>query len=157
MNSETLTDAFSWIMQILEEEKTHYQIVGGMAAFLHGGSRPIHDIDMYIPAEKAERVYQRVREFISKPLKRYTEEGWDIEYFQLIYSDQKIEIGRSPGWKFLSGKTNEWVNQDIDFKNFDQIKFADIVTHVMPKPVLISYKRLLDREVDRQDVADLAD
>lgn len=157
MKNGVVRDALAWIRQILDTAEVPYQIVGGMAAWLHGGTRPIHDIDMYIPADKGAVVYSLVREFVSKPLKRYQEAEWDIEYFQLLYNGQKIEIGVSPGAKFLNRATGEWIEQTIDFNRSDTLNFEGYDVLVMLKEELIRYKTILNREVDRIDIEDLAD
>ena len=59
--------------------------------------------------------------FIRKPLRRYQEELWDIEYFQIIYNGQKIEFGCEPGAKIFDRKNNLWVDLNTDFNNFYEI------------------------------------
>ena len=63
--------------------KSPFQIVGGLAATIHGGSRPVADIDLYIPKEFAESVLPSVGNYISKPLCHYVEHGWDLDYLRL--------------------------------------------------------------------------
>ncbi|MDF5473521.1 MazG-related protein, partial [Vibrio parahaemolyticus] len=42
--SDKVKVALQWLKQILDEEAVEYQIVGGLAATIHGGSREIADI-----------------------------------------------------------------------------------------------------------------
>ncbi|WP_319018089.1 hypothetical protein [Gallaecimonas mangrovi] len=51
--TEQVTQALNWLTALLARQQLPYQIVGGLAAHLYGGSRPVADIDLYIPAAKA--------------------------------------------------------------------------------------------------------
>jgi hypothetical protein len=65
--------------------------VGGLAATIYGGSREVADIDLYIRNSDADKVLSHVSKYISKPLTHYVEYGWDLEYFQLVYQNQKLK------------------------------------------------------------------
>ncbi len=151
-----VTDALVWIKSILDDENVQYQVVGGLAANIHGGKRPIADIDMYIPYDSAEVVLKQVREYISKPLSHYLEGAWDLEYFQLIYRGQKVEIGLSPGAKIMNHDTGEWVEQAIDFSLSVVGNFHGVEVPTMPKSELVAYKSLLGREVDIIDISEIS-
>ncbi len=43
--SEKLKVALKWLKGLLDAESIEYQIVGGLAATIHGGDREIADID----------------------------------------------------------------------------------------------------------------
>jgi hypothetical protein len=152
-----ITEALIWIKAILDDEGVPYQIVGGLAARIYGATRPLIDIDMYIPRGHAEVILPRVKEYISKPFKHYTEDVWDIEYFQLKYNGQKIEIAVSPGARFFDKKKSEWVDQTIDFSKSQIGEFEKIQIPVMPRDELVAYKRLLGREVDRADIDEIGE
>jgi hypothetical protein len=151
----TIEEALGWILGILNEQQIPYQIVGGTAAHIYGGSRPIADIDMYIPKERAAALASRLESFISKPLKHYLEDVWDIEYFQIIYKGQKLEFGVSPGTKIFDREATCWVEQVINFEDSVSRVFCGIEVNLMPIADLIGYKSLLDRDVDRIDVSEL--
>ncbi|MBU2712467.1 nucleotidyltransferase domain-containing protein [Zooshikella harenae] len=153
--SEKVKKALIWIRGILESESIQYQVVGGLAVRIHGGTRPVADIDIYIPKSSASKLLQHVQPYISKPLTHYVEEAWDLEYFQLIYEGQKIEIGLSPGTKIFDKRTSKWLELEIDYGvSVNGIYEGDEVP-VMPIPALVAYKSVLDRDVDRIDVAEL--
>jgi len=155
--TEKVDNAFSWIKSILEEETISYQVVGGMAAYIHGGKRPIADIDLYIRKVDADKLLNRVEAYISKPLKRYVEGAWDLEYFQLVYQQQKIEIGLSPGAKIWNKTSQQWVDQTIIFSDSVTGSYHNLAVSVMPKHALIHYKSILGREVDLIDIAEISD
>jgi len=150
-----VVDALIWIKDILESENTPYQIVGGFAAHIHGGSRPVADIDLYIPKEFATAILANVQNYISKPLTHYVEGLWDLEYFQLIYQEQKIEIGLSPGTKIFNSNIDEWVELSTDYSQSIIATYNGIEVPVIPIPELIAYKALLGRKVDLIDMREL--
>lgn len=144
-------NALIWIQSILERADVPYQIVGGLAAYIYGAKRPIADIDLYIPRDDAAKLEDELKPFISKPLTHYLEGERDLEYFQLIYQDQKIEIGLVPGVK-IKQKEGGWVNQTIDFTTSVMSEFEGARVPLMPKAQLIEYKTLLARDVDLFDI-----
>ena len=153
--SKLVTNALVWTKSILEENKVPYQIVGGLAAVIHGGSRPVADIDLYVPKEFIEKILPYVESTISKPLAHSVEHGWDVEYTQLIYQGQKIEIGLSPGTRLLTN-TGEWIELVIDYEKSVAGSYDGIEVPVIPVSSLISYKLVLGREVDYIDISDLS-
>ncbi|MBJ7538540.1 MazG-related protein [Marinomonas transparens] len=156
MSKKVLT-ALVWIKQILEEADIPYQIVGGLAASIHGGKRPVADIDLYIPRELSRVVLPKVESFISKPLKHCVEYGWDVEYFQLIYQEQKIEIGLSSGTKILNGASGEWFELNINYDHSTTGDYQGVALPVIPISELIAYKSILGREVDLIDIEEITD
>ena len=155
--NESVYRAMSWLKAILDGQGVRYQIVGGFAAHLHGGSRPIADIDLYIEKEDVHALLPFFQPFVSKPLKHYREEGWDLEYLQLIYENQKIEIGLSPGTKIFNTSSQQWVSLDVDLAESVQRDFHGLALPVININSLIEYKRVLNREVDRIDIRELED
>jgi len=154
--SEKVTNALTWLKRTLEKQGIPFQIVGGLAATIHGGSRSVADIDLYIPKVFAESLLPGVIGYISKPLAHYVEYGWDLEYFQLIYKGQKIEIGLSPGTKIRDVNTGEWVELVTDYSQSVVASYKGVEVPVMPISELIAYKSLLGREVDLFDITELA-
>lgn len=155
--NESVYRAMSWLKAILDGQGVRYQIVGGFAAHLHGCSRPIADIDLYIKKEDVNALLPFFQPFVSKPLKHYREEGWDLEYLQLIYENQKIEIGLSPGTKIFNTSSQQWVSLDVDLAESVQRDFHGLALPVININSLIEYKRVLNREVDRIDIRELED
>ena len=147
--------ALKWLKDLLEAEGVEYQIVGGLAATIHGGSREIADIDLYIRNSDANKVLARVSKFISKPLTHYTEYGWDLEYFQLVYQNQKIEIGLSQNTKIQSALDGSWHELKIYFSESVVKLYQGIELPVIPVHRLVEYKRILGREVDLIDIQEL--
>ncbi|WP_087026402.1 MazG-related protein [Thaumasiovibrio subtropicus] len=153
--SDKVKVALKWLKDLSEAEGVDYQIVGGLAATIHGGSREIADIDLYIRNSDANKVLARVSQFISKPLTHYTEYGWDLEYFQLVYQNQKIEIGLSQNTKIQSALDGSWYELEIYFSESVVKLYQGIELLVIPVHRLVEYKRILGREVDLIDIQEL--
>ncbi|WP_428774796.1 MazG-related protein [Vibrio sp.] len=147
--------ALQWLKGILDAQQVQYQIVGGLAATIHGGSRDVADIDLYIHSSDAGKILSLVTPYISKPLSHYVEGCWDLEYFQLIYHNQKIEIGLYPGTKIRSSQDGQWYALQTDFSKSVKKSYQGIEVPVIPVNKLVEYKRLLGREVDLIDLEDL--
>ncbi|EGQ8294109.1 MazG-related protein [Vibrio parahaemolyticus] len=154
--SEKVKLALNWLKDLLESESIQYQVVGGLAATIHGGSREIADIDLYIHNADANRILARVAPYISKPLTHYSEYGWDLEYFQLVYQNQKIEIGLAQSTKIQSSLDGSWHQLEIDFSKSVVKSYQGIELQVIPVHQLIEYKQILGREVDLIDIQQLA-
>ena len=153
--SKKVKVALNWLKGLLESENIEYQIVGGLAATIHGGNREVADIDLYIENSDANKILDLVSQYVSKPLTHYSEYGWDLEYFQLIYRDQKIEIGLAQHTKIQSSVDGSWHRLEIDFSNSVTKTYQGIELQVIPVNTLVEYKRILGREVDLIDVQQL--
>ncbi|EHH2510288.1 MazG-related protein [Vibrio parahaemolyticus] len=154
--SEKVKVALNWLKGVLDSESIEYQIVGGLAATIYGGSREIADIDLYIHNSDANKILARVAPYISKPLTHYSEYGWDLEYFQLVYRNQKIEIGLAQNTKIQSSVDGSWHQLEVDFSKSVVKSYQGIELRVIPVHQLVEYKRLLGREVDLIDIQQLA-
>ncbi|MBS9958411.1 MazG-related protein [Vibrio alginolyticus] len=153
--SDKVKVALQWLKEILDTEVVEYQIVGGLATTIHGGSREVADIDLYIRNSDADKVLSHVSKYISKPLTHYAEYGWDLEYFQLVYQNQKIEVGLSEHTKIQSHQDGSWHQLDIYFSESVIKNYQGIELLVIPIHRLVEYKRILCREVDQIDIQEL--
>ncbi|MEP5760579.1 MAG: hypothetical protein ABJ327_14955 [Litoreibacter sp.] len=134
-----------------------YQIVGGLAARAHGASRPLYDIDLYMPFSNPRwrDFLEDIDPYVVWGPKAVVEGAWDLTYLKANYHGQKIEIGDTADLKIQSSMTGEWVKQVIDFETSIAKSLLDCEIKVMPVDQLIAYKRLLGRDVDQQDVREL--
>lgn len=149
--------ALEWLVNQLDRHGTPYQIVGGMAARAYGATRDLVDIDLYIDFSKSLDFLTSVDEFIYWGPSTVVEGPWSITYLKMNYSGQKIEIGDIKKVALFDHKNGVWIDQKIDLKDADQASLLGIDVHVMPRSQLIEYKRILDRDVDRQDIAEMSD
>lgn len=148
----TPSKALHWLLDLLEEHKTTYQIVGGLAAIAHGATRELADIDLYIPYNSSQNFLHAIRPYTYWGPQHQKDDVWDITYLKAKYADQKIEIGDSSGAGIFNKQSNQWVLQGIDYNISERKRIHGRLADVMPKQQLIDYKTLLGREVDLQDI-----
>lgn len=155
---ERQRSALEWITGKIEKHGLPYQIVGGLAVLAHGGTRPLNDIDLYVPlGSGAEDFLQDIKTSTVWGPSAVVEGPWDLTYLKLDYHGQKIEIGDSAATRIKNAITGEWATQIIDFDASVTKEIFGCSVQVMPVAQLIAYKEILGREVDQQDIRDLAD
>ena len=154
MNS---TDALRWITDFLESNNIPYLICGGLAAIAYGATRPLYDIDLYVPEQDFKRVCDFGREQITFGPQRFIDNHWNVEYVQFIYSQQKIEVGSSQNIQIFDTSEQRWDRQVPDFNRYENIRVLGTTVRVMGKQSLIDYKRKLNRQVDRLDIEQITE
>lgn len=153
---DSVARALSWLDALLRREGIEYQVVGGLAANIHGGSREVADIDLYVRDVDIGQLLPHLTPYISRPLDHYKEHGWDLHYLQLVYHSQKIEIGLSDYCKIQSATDGRWHKLVIDYSSSVMGQYQGIQVPVIPVHHLIAYKQRLNREVDRIDIEELS-
>ncbi|MEM1077729.1 MAG: MazG-related protein [Pseudomonadota bacterium] len=150
-------EALRWITGTAAQHALPYQICGGLAVVSHGGSRPLHDIDLYMPFADPNWAgfLDAVTPYLTWGPETVVEGQWDLTYLKLLYHGQKIEIGAAEHICIQNKATGAWVPQRIDFETSETRSVLGAAIEVMPKAQLIAYKRLLAREVDLIDIRDL--
>jgi hypothetical protein len=148
--------ALAWIAGVLDDLGVPYQVVGGLAARAHGATRPLVDIDLYVPSEALEPVARAVAPHVTRPPTRHRDEHWDLAYMKLEYAGRTVEIAGADDARYREGDGDRWWDADIDFDASRRIGILGTEVPVMGRERLMEYKRRLDREVDRLDL-DLID
>lgn len=156
-NKQKQRSALEWIAREANRDHLPYQIVGGLAALAHGGSRPLHDIDLYMPFSNPHWAdfLAAVKTYVVWGPETVIEGAWDLTYLKINYYGQKIEIGDVAALRIRNCKTGDWVEQVIDFKLSVSKTVFGCQIDVMPVNQLIAYKELLGRDVDLQDIQEL--
>lgn len=147
--------ALKWIIGVLNRLEIPYQIVGGLAAKCYGSSRPLHDIDIYVPGKTMPKLSEELIDYIEFGPVHHKDENWDLVFLKLKYKGRQIEFGNADTAKYFDTKSNQWVNAKIDFYNSTEIEFEGLKLPVMPREQLIEYKRRLNRTVDQIDLKEL--
>ena len=57
-NDMKSAEALAWVIGFIEANDIPYLICGGLAARAYGSMRPLHDIDLYVPAIHYETVVE---------------------------------------------------------------------------------------------------
>ncbi|MEQ5872712.1 hypothetical protein J4E08_22905 [Sagittula sp. NFXS13] len=149
--------ALSWIVCEAKRHHLPYQVVGGLAALAHGGSRPLHDIDLYMPFGNPnwEKFLESTGEYVVWGPETIIDGQWDLTYLKINYHGQKIEIGDSADLRIQNYKTGEWIEQAIDYESSVSKSVLGCQIDVMPLGQLMAYKAILGRDVDQQDIRDM--
>ena len=127
--------------------------MGGLAAKAYGARRPLVDIDMYVPFEKAAGVLAEIKPYITWGPAYSLDDWWDLTYLKIDYHGQRIEIGdSSTNPRFYNRRDQRWEPQTIDFARSNMLTLSGVEVAVMPKDELLAYKAMLDREVDHLDI-----
>jgi hypothetical protein len=145
--------ALEWLTAILSTAEIRFQVVGGLAARIHGSQRPLADIDVYVPEADLGTVEALGRAYVVKPLQHFKDSHWDLKFLQFEYRGQQIEVGGAGSAKLYDAETGTWIPAAIVFEDSEQHNVDGIMIPVMPLDQLIAYKRCLGREVDRADLA----
>jgi hypothetical protein len=147
--------AFHWIVGILNRHAIPFQVVGGLAARAHGATRPLADIDLYVPGARFSDFLPDVESYVTFGPEPYVGPHWDLTWMALDYGGQTIEIGDGERVRIFDRRAERWVDAAVDFDTFETMTLFGMDVPVMPKDRLMAYKRRLDRPVDRQDLAAL--
>ena len=147
--------ALAWVVGLLQRHGIPFQAVGGLAARAYGATRPLIDLDFYI--ERFPELLPEASAYVVWGPEHYRDADWDITFVKLSYAGQQIEFGDATDAYFFDRAARRWVRQEIDFGASVWRDVLGVRVPVMPLPELIAYKRRLDREVDRMDLAELSE
>ncbi len=155
MTEQHARQALRWIAGLLEARGVPFQIVGGLAARAYGATRPLADIDLYIPAAHVAAVHEAVRRFVTRPPEPHRDDHWDLIFMRLEYRGQPIEIGVSDDARYRDGRKDRWHDAAVDYNASERLDVLGVEVPVMPRAQLLACKLRLDRPVDRADVREL--
>lgn len=146
--------AFHWIIDILEEYHIAYKISGGLAARLHGAKRELADIDIELADADVIKLAHEVKPFIVFGPTRYKDENWNLELMTLEYEGQEIDIAGIEALIF-DQKMRGWVACPGDLTTVEIKEAFGRRVPVESLQTLISYKTILGRDVDLEDIREL--
>ncbi len=150
-----LANALRWITTILEEERIHYEVVGGLAARAYGATRPILDIDLHIQEAGLSKILPRVAAYVTRPPGRFVSDLFDITLMALDFEGQEIELGVADDARIFDTKGNRWVPEKVNFDDSTRMEVEGVLVRVIPLERLIEYKKILARGVDLQDIEEM--
>jgi hypothetical protein len=67
-------EALGWIVEVLRRADVPFQVVGGLAARAFGATRPLADLDFYVPTSRLDEIADLAAAQISRPPLSYRDE-----------------------------------------------------------------------------------
>jgi hypothetical protein len=134
-----------WILSILRVKNIDYQITGGLAANLYGSKREIYDIDLEVSDSDVYRLSKICREYIIYGPNRYVDEHFDLLLMTLKYRDQLIDVCGIDNMSIGGERQNIDLSSAVDIGDYRVVSLGD----------LVSYKKLLCRDVDLIDIRNI--
>jgi hypothetical protein len=140
--NENVYSALKWIVGKLDGFRVEYQITGGLAAFWYGSKRKIYDIDLEVSDSDLYRLSKICREYIIYGPSRYVDEHFDLLLMTLDYGGQLIDVCGIDSMS-IRGEIQEIdLGSSVEVDGYRVVRLED----------LVSYKKLLCREVDLIDI-----
>lgn len=147
--------ALIWITDILETLDIPFHIAGGLAAIAYGSTRALHDIDIDIPEGKFRILEKEVKEFIVYGPSHFKDAKWDLTLMTLNFNGQLIDLSGAYDAKIFDEKAGKWHHLITDFSTVEIKNVLELQLPVIAFSELLEYKKILAREVDLMDIAEL--
>lgn len=146
----------SWTCGLLRDCGIPFQVTGDVAAAAHGGTRPVRQVEMFIAAAHVPALIRRARDRVADYPWRRRDDAWDRVAMSLVRDGVTVEVCVVEAARFRDAATGEWLEAAVDPAASVTMTVWDVEMPVMPREQLVDQKRRLDREVDRQDLLDIA-
>ncbi len=148
--------ALECIVGALNRHRVPYQVVGGLAAPAHGAWRPVADVDLYVPFDRAAAALDEIRPQVYWGPERYADDRWDLTFLKGVFGGQKVELDDSSTRpRYFDAEAGRWEDQRVFYGSSVTLRVFGVEAEVMPKDELVLYKRRLGREVDIIDLEQL--
>ena len=141
---------FRNLLELFNEHKVDYLIVGGYALAFHGAPRYTGDIDIFVRPDQdnAQRIMKALDAF------GFGSVGLKTEDFQ--YPDKVVQLGVPPVRIYIvTSVTN--VSWETAASNRVECKYGDVVVHYIGRNEFISNKRAIGRKKDLADLEALGE
>ena len=143
----------AWLADLLARHGVPWRVTGGLAARCHGATRPLADIDIDVPDDALLALQPALAGFVVDPPHRHRSATWDLLLCTLDHHGQQVDLAGGSSCRIFDHARGEW--QDDLFAAHEVVhrELLGRVVPVIPRAALLAYKRALDRDVDRLDVA----
>ncbi|MTI86705.1 MAG: hypothetical protein FH748_01915 [Balneolaceae bacterium] len=145
---EPLSKDFKEFIELLNENKVEYLLVGGYAVILYGSPRFTGDIDFWVKLEE-----KNIKKVI-KVIKDFGLTSFDVSVDKLSQPNQIIQLGYSP-YRIDIITSVSGVEFDDCKKNAKIFEIDDIQINVIGFEDLLVNKKASGRHKDLDDVSNL--
>lgn len=147
--------ALIWISEILKKHQVPFQISGGLAAISYGATRPLEDIDIDIPDNKFDVLVDEVKPYLIYGPSRFKSDKWDLLLMTLNYQGQEIDLSGADSTFIYNQQEKIWLQLNENLATAPMRNVLGINLPVIAKNDLLHYKKILAREVDLIDIAQM--
>lgn len=144
--------AFDWITVLLEELGYPYVVVGGLAANVYGGKRPLYDIDLDAPGAALHEIAGRATDYVAFGPARFRDEQFDIQLLSLRHGGQEIDLTAAEDVRLFDRRTATWCEVPTDLTARELHEVLGKKVPVMSRDALVAYKLMIARDTDLEDV-----
>jgi hypothetical protein len=155
--TEIQRNVLSFIAQTLMSEDIEFQASGGLAAIAYGATRPLFDIDLEIYRKDAEKVRALFKDYITEDWNNDLEgddDAFDLWILKLEIRGVPIDINQVEDSRVKS-KEGEWIVQPATME-YEMRTVEGVELPVQSKASLIAYKKLIARDTDLIDIAQIS-
>lgn len=148
-------EALAVVLDVLDRHGVAHQIGGGLAARAWGATRPLVDLDLWVPFPAAAAALEELQPRAVVPEGRSPQSQWDASLIVHELVGCRVELldaTSSPRYRTADGG---WEALDIRFDASVELPVLGRRASIMPRAQLAEVKRRMDREVDRLDLAAL--
>lgn len=140
----------------ISKKKIPFQITAGFAAKIYGSDRPLYDIDLDVPEKDIKDLAEDVKKFIVKGPYHRKSKHFDLILLTLNYKGQPIDLGGAYDVKIKDKRSSKWINYPTDFSIARKHNIFEMRLPVVTKEELISYKSMVARPTDLDDVRQIS-
>lgn len=137
---ERIKKSLDWIIPLIEAHGIPYQITGGFAVCLYGGSREVNDIDIDLPAEGLKKLIPEITPFIISGPERYIDFTWDVDIVTLDYHGQIIDLTVAEDAYIINHRVGAREPLLMNFESVNKIGAFGHILSVQRPEDLIEYK-----------------
>lgn len=156
MLTKTQEKVLTYLVEELQKHDIAFQVSGGLAAIVHGATRPLYDIDLEIHKSDVETVRELFRKYITEDWNNDLEgpdDQFDIWMMKLEVDGVHVDISQMEE-AYLISKSGERTLQPSEMDT-EPKEFIGLTLPVLRKEPLITYKKILARDTDLFDVEQL--
>lgn len=155
MLTQAQREVLKQVVNILETHNIPYQITGALAAVAYGAKRPLYDIDIDVHKKDLPKVKKIFSEYIKEDTVHLQDEHFDMYLLHFDVDGVPVDISQAEDCYFTD-KAGTKIRMDSDLATAQEMDIEDIKVFVQNKQDLITYKKILGRETDIQDIEDFS-
>lgn len=144
--------ALAWITNSLASRGIPFALVGGIAANAYGSTRELNDIDIDVPDDAIPLLAVDLAEYLSFGPIQHESECFRCFLVGFTYRGQEIELSGADSMQLYNRALGCWIAFPTDLTAVEYREILGIDAPVMNRKALCTYKRIVARATDLEDV-----